>query len=181
MRARCNECGHNRFQSAPARGGRCGRGVTNAGTIGFNPRPRVAGDWISRSSQEMRIVSIRARAWRAMRSHEVARAHVSVSIRARAWRAIARREEEMADYSVSIRARAWRAIRRGGFFLALEGFQSAPARGGRSEVSIGEDNSFGCFNPRPRVAGDQTAPAAPRGPRKFQSAPARGGRCKACR
>ncbi len=112
LRKLCEVNGEEWFQSAPAHGGRwCNSYRVRWRTTSFNPRPRMAGD--------IRV----ALYFNQPGEFQSAPAHGG------------RSKEKVSMKSVvivSIRARAWRAIR---------------ARKRHYE-------SFRCFNPRPRMAGD---------------------------
>ncbi len=120
-------------------------------------------------------VSIHARAWRAtVELERVLVAELLVSIHARAWRAtlILR---NLSRLGVSIHARAWRATKtaaiNGGFANV-----SIHARAWRATPSPTRTIRLGCFNSRPRVAGDMGTRLSGLHTSLFQFTPARGGR-----
>ena len=132
------------------------RSPTAVHTEGFNPRPRVAGDWASPPHVQVELVSIRARAWRAMFDPFELFLASLVSIRARAWRAISQPAPNSSAQNVSIRARAWRAMHIWGVgFSAIKVSIRARAWRAMGRATLGHWRRMG-FNPRPRVAGDAT-------------------------
>ena len=166
-----------RFQSAPPRGGRRGRGHGGCHYAPFQSAPPRGG--------------------RPHAARKLAR-HQDVSIRAPAWGATIVRSTWSKKQCVSIRAPAWGATFGGIESLVLEVlFQSAPPRGGRPRMSrrIPLATVFQSAPPRGgrhairsrEVDYQEFQSAPPRGgrpfdgrrfrrPREFQSAPPRGGR-----
>ncbi len=154
-------------------------GAVSEQLTGFNPRPRMAGDGELSSPWSDLAVSIRARAWRAIFMRiSPSSSRIVVSIRARAWRAIKKvnivlgartgfnpRPRMAGDTMVcdwtQYPNQFQSAPAHGGRFEGCNErpevveFQSAPAHGGRSLPSSPSFGSRSCFNPRPRMAGDQ--------------------------
>ena len=100
-----------------------------------------------------------------------------VSIHAPAWGATPDPPEPPRNTPVSIHAPAWGATAMHLPALSLfAAFQSTPPRGGRLGWLRRPSLRLGCFNPRPRVGGDQTAQKDNCRDMMFQSTPPRGGR-----
>ncbi len=120
---------------------------------GFNSRPRVAGDLLAAHPPQPGVVSIHARAWRATGKRIGFGKGLLVSIHARAWRATRHSGTFFPTRLVSIHARAWRATLADRRLRAAELFQFTPARGGRHDDRQ-RRMRWTRFNSRPRVAGD---------------------------
>ena len=144
-----------RFQSTPPRGGRrcfCRRSCC---WWRFNPRPRVGGDkrWIL--PRHTIKVSIHAPAWGATRYGRVSRCIVNVSIHAPAWGATVQGQVRHHSAGVSIHAPAWGATPGlVGHLLRVSVSIHAPAWGA-TWTSRPAGSWPWCFNPRPRVGGDE--------------------------
>ena len=121
----------------------------------FNPRPRMAGDpRLPYSSCGQSSFNPRPR----MAGDTIGgdfSANSVVSIHARAWRATGTFGGAVTFYNVSIHARAWRATRRQGLGRADQQV-SIHARAWRATCGARRNrNRRNSFNPRPRMAGDR--------------------------
>ena len=164
---------------APAWGATLSKGAGTVGASGgFNPRPRVGGDYLTQThaagGKEFQStpprggrrppprgwqdydwkVSIHAPAWGATDDVVTGAFPKGVSIHAPAWGATRHPPEERGALEVSIHAPAWGATMK--------------------SSSVSSLNSS--FNPRPRVGGDRGALGGRAAFRQFQSTPPRGGR-----
>ena len=120
------------FQSTPPHGGRQRNIQNRRGIKCFNPRPRMGGDNFASFASLINLVSIHAPAWGATWADGCNRSNRSVSIHAPAWGAT--QDQRLVRFN--------------------NGFQSTPPHGGRLFVCHSRNAGF-CFNPRPRMGGDE--------------------------
>ena len=144
----------DKFQFTPARGGRPWQPLQSPFRQCFNSRPRVAGDRRRAPSSDLRRC-FNSRPRVAGDANRFATCNCNgVSIHARAWRATSPTSTRRNGSSVSIHARAWRATETQAFDPRRI-FVSIHARARRATVwRVHVCYSHGCFNSRPRVAGD---------------------------
>ncbi len=122
------------FQSAPAHGGRSNARRANYRVASFNPRPRMAGDIRPRRSATVNlIVSIRARAWRAMCccGEECKPPNLFQSAPAHGGRWAPNKKSCDQYQRFNPRPRMAGDVVDRGWIFAGDVFQSAPAHGGR--------------------------------------------------
>ena len=123
-------------------------------TLGFDPRPRVGGDF---------VINFRAGCG-------------YVSIHAPVWGATTDRPQRAGAEEVSIHAPVWGATRHQGTLACSAcGFDPRPRVGGDG-CRIGDAIRLGRFDPRPRVGGDMRSRSRSRMDRAFRSTPPCGGR-----